>query len=116
MHLKLSLTCSIEPERVFFFLLMENAVLHLVELRPGAHKLVSSVVFGLILHSILRILHRKLQLLLVVWTTVLLCVHVSIRYFLNRTVYLFIIIVIIINYLSSSNIKNAFVVVVAHVC
>ena len=93
MHFKLSLTLRIKLDHVFFILLIENVVLKLVELRPSTQELVTGEVFGLILHSILRILHRKLQLRFVVWSTELLCVHISIRYFLNRTVYLFLIIV-----------------------
>ena len=92
-HFKLSLTLRIKLDHVFFILLIENVVLKLVELRPSTQELVTGEVFGLILHSILRILHRKLQLRFVVWSTELLCVHISIRYFLNRTVYLFLIIV-----------------------
>ena len=93
-HLKLSLTLSIKLDGVFFILLIENAVLNVVEFRPSAKELVSTEVFGCILHSVLRILHGELKLRVTRWPSELLCVHISSRYFLNRTVYLFIIIIV----------------------
>ena len=91
---QLGFTLSIELDHVFMILLIENGVLKLVQLRPGTHELVSSVVFRLIHHRVLRILNIHLQLGLVVRPTEILWRwHISIRYFLEWSVYLFIIIV-----------------------